>query len=209
MTPQEIASAVGTGMLAKDHASVTLGMRLTHISPGAAHMDMLVRPDMLNGFGTCHGGMITSLADSAFGFACNSYNELTVASGLSVDFVAPAYAGDVLTGIGILAGIAILAGAASDADKQSRSEPRYDDRSDYPQQDRPVYQDGNEVGSAVSVCTDAAERSAGNNTRVSEIRSVTRDGNGWRVEGDLNNDSFTCAATDGRVDYIRINNRDI
>ena len=97
MTPQEIANAVGTGMLAKDHASAALGMCLTHISPGAAHMDMLVRPDMLNGFGTCHGGMITSLADSAFGFACNSYNELTVASGLSVDFVAPAYAGDVLT----------------------------------------------------------------------------------------------------------------
>ena len=118
-------------------------------------------------------------------------------------------AGDVLTGIGILAGIAILAGAASDADKQSRNEPRYEDRNDYPQQDRPVYQDDNAVGSAVSVCTDAAERSAGNNARVSEIRSVTRDGNGWRVEGDLNYDSFTCAATDGRVDYIRINNRDI
>ena len=118
-------------------------------------------------------------------------------------------AGDVLTGIGILAGIAILAGAASDADKQSRNEPRYEDRNDYPQQDRPVYQDGNEVGSAVSVCTDAAERSAGNDARVSEIRSVTRDGNGWRVEGDLNYDSFTCSATDGRVDYIRINNRDI
>ena len=117
--------------------------------------------------------------------------------------------GDVLTGIGILAGIAILAGAASGANNQSRNEPRYDDRNDYPQQDRFVYQDDNAVGSAVSVCTDAAERSAGNNARVSEIRSVTRDGNGWRVEGDLNYDSFTCAATDGRVDYIRINNRDI
>ncbi len=118
-------------------------------------------------------------------------------------------AGDVLTGIGILAGIAILAGAASDADKQSRNEPRYEDRNDYPQQDRPVYLDDNQLGSAVSACTDAAERSAGNNARVSEIRSVTRDGNGWRVEGDLNDDSFSCAATDGRVDYIRINNRDI
>ena len=118
-------------------------------------------------------------------------------------------AGDVLTGIGILAGIAILAGAASDANKQSRNEPRYEDRNDYPQQDRPVYQDDNQLGSAVSACTDAAERSAGNNSRVSEIRSVTRDGNGWRVEGDLNSDSFSCAATYGRVDYIRINNRDI
>ena len=97
MTPQEVASAVGVGMMANDHASKALGMRLTHISPGAAHIEMTVRRDMLNGFGTCHGGMITTLADSAFGFACNSYNEQTVASGLSVDFVAPAYEGDVLT----------------------------------------------------------------------------------------------------------------
>ena len=97
MTPQEVASAVGVGMMANDHASKALGMRLTHISPGAAHIEMTVRRDMLNGFGTCHGGVITTLADSAFGFACNSYNEQTVASGLSVDFVAPAYEGDVLT----------------------------------------------------------------------------------------------------------------
>jgi len=97
MTPQEIATAVGVEMTAKDAASRGLNIRLTHISPGAAHMDMQVRPDMLNGFGTCHGGMITTLADSAFGFACNSYNEVTVASGLSVDFVAPAYEGDMLT----------------------------------------------------------------------------------------------------------------
>ena len=97
MTPQETASAVGVGMMATDKASIALGIRLIHISPGAAHMDMQVRPDMINGFGTCHGGMITSLADSAFGFACNSYNELTVASGLSVDSVAPAFEGDVLT----------------------------------------------------------------------------------------------------------------
>jgi acyl-CoA thioesterase len=97
MTPQETANHVGVGMMAKDNTSRALGMRLTHISPGAAHIDMTVRPHMLNGHNTCHGGMITTLADSAFGFACNSYNELTVASGLSVDFVAPAFEGDVLT----------------------------------------------------------------------------------------------------------------
>ena len=97
MSPQEIANAVGVGMMAKDHASKALAMQLTHISPGAAHIEMQVMPAMLNGFGTCHGGIITTLADSAFGFACNSYNELTVASGLSVDFVAPAFEGDVLT----------------------------------------------------------------------------------------------------------------
>jgi hypothetical protein len=120
--------------------------------------------------------------------------------------------GDILTGIGILAGIAIIAGAASDADKRDRDEPRYDDRNDDRRDDRPIgqsaYQD-NDLGTAVSACTDAAERSAGNGARVSEIRSVTRDGNGWRVEGDLSQDSFTCAATDGRVDYIRINDREI
>lgn len=97
MTPQETATAVGAGMMAKDKASSGLGMRLTHISPGAAHLDMLVRSDMLNGHATCHGGMITALADSAFAFACNSYNELCVASGLSVDFLAPAFDGDMLT----------------------------------------------------------------------------------------------------------------
>ncbi len=97
MTPQEIANAVGVGMMANDKASSGLGMRLMHISPGAAHIDMPVRPDMLNGHQTCHGGFITTLADSTFAFACNSYNELTVASGLSVDFIAPAFLGDVLT----------------------------------------------------------------------------------------------------------------
>ena len=97
MTPQEIATRVGKGMMTKDHASIAMGIYLTHISPGAAHMEMQVRPDMMNGFGTCHGGMITTLADSAFGFACNSYNELTVASGLSIDFLAPVFEGDVLT----------------------------------------------------------------------------------------------------------------
>jgi acyl-CoA thioesterase len=97
MNAQEIANAVGVGMMARDKASCGLGMQLTHISPGAAHIDMLVRPDMLNGHATCHGGFITTLADSAFAFACNSYNQLTVAAGLSVDFVAPAFVGDVLT----------------------------------------------------------------------------------------------------------------
>ena len=97
MTPQETANHVGVGMMAQDNTSRALGMRLTHIGPGVAHIDMTVRADMLNGNATCHGGMITTLADSAFGFACNSYNELTVASGFSVDLVAPARLGDVLT----------------------------------------------------------------------------------------------------------------
>jgi acyl-CoA thioesterase len=55
---------------------------------------MTVRQDMLNGFAICHGGFITTLADSTFAFACNSYNALTVASGIVVDFLAPAHEGD-------------------------------------------------------------------------------------------------------------------
>jgi hypothetical protein len=112
--------------------------------------------------------------------------------------------GDILTGIGILAGIAIIADAASKADKRDRDEPRYEERRD----DRPVYQD-DDLGGAVTACTDAAERSVNDGARVSEIRSVTRDGNGWRVEGNIADDGFTCATANGRVDYIRIDNRDI
>jgi acyl-CoA thioesterase len=92
-----VAEQVGRGMLAEDAASRGLGMRIESIGPGRARMTMAVRPQMLNGFKICHGGFITTLADSAFAFACNSYNELTVAAGIVVDFVAPAQEGDVLT----------------------------------------------------------------------------------------------------------------
>ena len=114
--------------------------------------------------------------------------------------------GDILTGIGILAGIAIIAGAASDADKRDRDDRRYEPPRDDRRDDAPVYRD-DDLGSAVSTCTNAAERSVGTGARVSEIRSVTSEGNGWRVEGNLNDDSFTCATTNGQVDYIRINDR--
>ena len=97
LTPQAIAELVGSGMLAEDAASRALGMRLDAIAPGRARMSMSVRADMLNGFKVCHGGLIATLADSAFAFACNSYNELTLAAGIVVDFVAPAREGDLLT----------------------------------------------------------------------------------------------------------------
>ncbi len=71
-------------------------MQVEAVGPGFSSVSMLVRPDMLNGFKTCHGGFITTLADSAFAFACNSHNEVTVASGIVVDFLAPVYEGDVL-----------------------------------------------------------------------------------------------------------------
>lgn len=95
--PQQIAEHVRAGMFANDRASQAMGMQVTAIGPGSATVTMTVRADMLNGFATCHGGMITTLADSAFAFACNSTNELTVASGLSIDFLAPGREGDLLT----------------------------------------------------------------------------------------------------------------
>ena len=84
-------------MWAGDHASKLLGMQVSSIGPGRAVLQMVVRQDMLNGHAICHGGLITTLADSAFAFACNSHNELTVASGFTVDLLAPGRLGDVLS----------------------------------------------------------------------------------------------------------------
>ena len=97
LTPQQTAEAVRDAMWVGDHATKMLGMRITAIAPGSATIEMTVRQDMLNGHAICHGGLITTLADSAFAFACNAYNELTVASGFTVDLVAPGRLGDVLT----------------------------------------------------------------------------------------------------------------
>jgi acyl-CoA thioesterase len=94
---QRIAEAVGRGMFAKDIAARSLGMEVESIAPGQSRISMNVRPDMLNGFSICHGGFITTLADTAFAYACNSHNELTVAAGIVVDFLAPAHDGDRLT----------------------------------------------------------------------------------------------------------------
>ncbi|MEX8192140.1 hydroxyphenylacetyl-CoA thioesterase PaaI [Comamonas guangdongensis] len=96
MTPQQTAELVRDGMFARDRAAQALNMRITHIAPGEATIEMPVRDDMLNGFDTCHGGFITALGDTAFAYACNTRNEMTVASGLSVDFVAPGRPGDML-----------------------------------------------------------------------------------------------------------------
>jgi acyl-CoA thioesterase len=94
---QTIAERVGAGMFAEDAASRALGMSVEAMGPGYARLSMSVRPDMLNGFKICHGGFIATLADSAFAFACNSANRLTVAAAITVDFIAPAREGDRLT----------------------------------------------------------------------------------------------------------------
>ena len=94
---QQTADLVREGMARNDRASKMLGMQIVEVTPGSATLTMTIRDDMLNGHDICHGGLITTLADSAFAFACNSYNELTVASGFSVDLLAPGRLGDVLT----------------------------------------------------------------------------------------------------------------
>ena len=94
---QALAERVRDGMYAKDAVAYALGMLVTDIAPGHASVQMTVRPDMLNGFGLCQGGLIATLADMAFAYACNSGNQLTVASGFDVDLLASARQGDVLT----------------------------------------------------------------------------------------------------------------
>jgi acyl-CoA thioesterase len=88
-------------MWSGDLASKALGMTLDHVGPGEACMSMVVREDMINGWELCHGGIIASLADSAFAFACNSrgvvtVGVVTVAAGFDITFVEPARLGDVL-----------------------------------------------------------------------------------------------------------------
>lgn len=91
-----LARAVGQAMYARDHASAALGIRVDEIAPGFSRCSMTVRQDMINGHDTCHGGIIFALADSAFAFACNACNRVTVALGADIAFVAPALLGDVL-----------------------------------------------------------------------------------------------------------------
>ena len=94
--PQALAQEVADAMWSRDPATQALGMRIVAIAPGSATLAMPVRADMLNGHGICHGGFMFTLADSAFAYACNSYNQNTVASACAIDFLAPAREGDVL-----------------------------------------------------------------------------------------------------------------
>jgi acyl-CoA thioesterase len=94
---QLLAERAADVLYERDAASQTLGMSITAVRPGFAQVTMPVRADMLNGHGVCHGGLVFALGDSAFAFACNSYNEATVAAAVSIDFLAPAHAGDQLT----------------------------------------------------------------------------------------------------------------
>jgi len=97
MTPDEVAHGSADAMWAEDHASRALGMSIDAVGPGSATLRMTVRRDMVNGHAIGHGGYTFTLADSAFAFACNSYNRVTVAAGAEIRFRAPTRLGDVLT----------------------------------------------------------------------------------------------------------------
>jgi acyl-CoA thioesterase len=98
-SPQQLAQAVSQAMLAKDRVAQDLNIQLVSVAAGAASMTMTVQERMLNGFAICHGGYITILADTAFAYACNSYNDVTVASSLGIEFIAAVQGGDVLTAV--------------------------------------------------------------------------------------------------------------
>lgn len=97
MDAAELALAAGEVMWREDRASKFLGMTLAELRPGYARVTMPVTAQMTNGQDLCHGGLIFSLADSSFGFACNSRNQRALAASCSIEFLAPARIGDTLT----------------------------------------------------------------------------------------------------------------
>lgn len=89
MNPAELASRAAETMWAEDAASQGLGMEILDVGPGTAKLAMTITASMVNGHGTAHGGYIYTLADSAFAFACNSYNERAVAAHCSITYIKP------------------------------------------------------------------------------------------------------------------------
>lgn len=96
-TDQQVAERVRDGMLVNDRATRMMGIRITAVGPHRAVAEMRVREDMLNGHDLCQGGFVAMLADTAFAYASNSGNEVTVASGFAIDLIAPGRQDDVLT----------------------------------------------------------------------------------------------------------------
>lgn len=93
---QALAKETAAAMWSRDRAAQALGMKIVRVQPGSALLTMPVRTDMVNGHHICHGGLIFTLADTAFAYACNSYNRNTVASACHIDFLAPAKETDIL-----------------------------------------------------------------------------------------------------------------
>lgn len=91
------AAAVVDHMMAHDRFSQWLGIQVLEIREGFSKVSIVIRPEMINGFGIIHGGVTFSLADSAFAFACNNRNVLSVALDTSINFIKPVHVGDELT----------------------------------------------------------------------------------------------------------------
>ena len=96
MTELELAELCAEAMWRDDKASHALGIEIDITSVGAASACMTVRGDIVNGLNVCHGGLVFALADTAFAFACNAYNEQTFAASCQVEFLRPAKLGDEL-----------------------------------------------------------------------------------------------------------------
>ena len=99
LDPQALAEAAAKAMWQRDRTAHALEMALLSVAPGRATLRMRVRGDMINGHDTCHGGLMFTLADTAFAYACNSHNLNTVASACHIDFLAPAHEGDLLEAV--------------------------------------------------------------------------------------------------------------
>jgi len=97
MNADELARACADSMWSTDQASQALGMEILDVSAGRAVLSMRIRADMTNGQHICHGGYMFTLADSAFAFACNGYNQFTVAAHCSINFLAAVKEGELLT----------------------------------------------------------------------------------------------------------------
>jgi acyl-CoA thioesterase len=93
MTPDEIARKSAEAMLPDDKAPAAIGVVIEQVGPGEATASMVVTDTMVNGHGTCHGGYLFALADTAFAYACNSYNQRAVAQHCSISFLKPAHIG--------------------------------------------------------------------------------------------------------------------
>lgn len=96
-TPDQLAGQVADAMYAEDLATQHLGIKILECRAGYARLQMKVRKEFTNGHAICHGGYQFLLADSAFAFACNSYNQRTVAAGCAIEFLKAVMEGDTLT----------------------------------------------------------------------------------------------------------------
>ena len=93
---QDLAQDCADAMWRGDSCSKALGISILDIAPGYARLSLKVRADMLNGQGNCHGGIMFTLADSAFAFSCNTYNQFTVAQHCDISFLQPVAEGATL-----------------------------------------------------------------------------------------------------------------